>query len=229
MKKTICLAAAAVILLLLATPAFAAGNTGNAVPGGPCCGDSDTWSQKDSFKYGALKRYDRFFDRLVSDRVISEEQKAGIKSAIEAAAKDARHSGAWKIDMPTILADLVKEGKITAAQKAAVESALKAERLEAIQRRLKAVMDNLVAKGTLTEVQEKAVLSAVADAVNSPDGRLDLGAILDTLVKNGVITQEQQEALKKALKPPHHGKIRFWMKNDKDNKNSSDSAKKAAS
>jgi polyhydroxyalkanoate synthesis regulator phasin len=206
MKKILCF----MTIVFLLVPLTARVGTAAEQSGGEGC----SCGSGDSFRNDALKRYDRFFDRLVSEGIISADQKNILKSSIEAAVREAHQNGSRRIDMSTILAQLVKDGALTAKQKAAIEDAIRSERLDALQGRVKTALDELVKAGKLTESQEKAILSAIGDASYSAGGRPDLEALLLSLTKYGVISDEQRTAIDKALKPAH-GKWHMKIKEDK--------------
>jgi protein-disulfide isomerase-like protein with CxxC motif len=200
-KMMLFIAAVLLITSLTVVPGYSAGIRGTAVPpdAGSVAGGSDG-----GYKNDALKRYDRFFDRLVSEGIISADQKSAIKLAAEAAVKEAHANGGRKIDMSTVLASLVREGKLTQAQMAAIEAALRSERHKSVLRRIETVLDGLMKDGTITQAQEKAILSAVADAADFAGGRPDLDALLLSLSQYGVISEDQRAAIERALKPAHH-------------------------
>lgn len=158
---------------------------------------------KDGFRFNGFKRYDQFFDKLVSEGAISAEQKDAIRSAVENAVKDARQQGNWKIDMSTVLAALVKNGTITEDQKTAIENALRAERLVSMTRRLKGALDRLISHGTITAQDAQKILAAVTDAQKSDCG-FDLNALLENLKKAGTLEEKQLDAIREALMPPAH-------------------------
>ncbi len=126
---------------------------------------------------------------------------AGAVQSAPAAVADKTHErvdGAALDAFRTALNDLVKDHKLTPAQRDAIMDAAKKADWDGFSvERLGDILGGLVSNGTITSAQRDAILDAVRHADRNYDRFV---RVLDRLTRHGVISRDQKDAVMDAVK-----------------------------